>query len=264
MQFLIEYGYLILFIYVFLDQAGLPLPSIPVLLAAGSLSAMGEMNLYFVVFVTVLACIPADFFWYQLGRTRGGKVLGLLCSISLEPDHCVRKTESSFDRLGPYSLIIAKFVPGLQSIAPPMAGLAQIPTAKFLTLDILGALIWAASLSYLGFLFSNEITELASRFAELGGIAVGIVIVSFSLFIAFKFVQRKIYIRSLRMRMIRPAELNEKLDAGESIYVIDLRHRLDFNALPYTIPVAVRVPMEHINEYQEQIPRDRDIVLYCS
>ena len=264
MQFLAEYGYLILFIVIFLDQAGLPLPSDPFILSAGALAGAGEMNAAIIVLGTVLACIPADLSWFYLGKTRGGKVLNLLCSISLEPDYCVRRTETSFERLGVYSLIIAKFIPGLQTIAPPMAGFTQMSTGKFLALDIIGATLWACALTYIGFLFSNELTAIASRFAELGGIAAIIILGLFVAFIGYKLIQRQLFLRSLRMRMLRPQEVSEKLEAKESFYIIDLRHRLDFNALPYGVPGAVRVPMEKVQEHYPLIPRDQDIILYCS
>lgn len=264
MQFLIEYGYLVLFIFIFLDQVGLPLPSIAVILAAGALSGTGEMSAYMVILLTVLACIPADLLWFYLGKTRGGKVLGLLCSISLEPDYCVRKTETSFERLGSFSLVIAKFIPGLQTIAPPMAGLIQMPTIRFLALDIFGATLWASVLTFIGYWFSAELTGIATRFSELGVSAAIIVIGLFATFLGFKLVQRQLFLRSLRMRMLLPVEVNQKLNAGEALYIIDLRHRMDFNALPYALPGAVRVPMEKIAEHHQLIPRDKDIVLYCS
>ncbi len=264
MQFLIDYGYLVLFLFIFLDQVGLPLPSIAVILAAGALAGTGEINAYLAVLVVVLACVPADLFWFYLGKTRGGKVLNLLCSISLEPDYCVRRTEVSFERIGSFSLIIAKFVPGLQTIAPPMAGFTQMSTFRFLVLDVLGATLWASVLTYIGFLFSAALTDIAARFVSLGIIATFIIIGLFATFIGYKFVQRQFFLRSLRMRMLQPEEVNQKLVAGDSLYIIDLRHRLDFNALPYTIPGAVRVPMEKIGEHHRLIPRDRDIVLYCS
>ncbi len=264
MQFLLEYGYLILFIVIFLDQAGLPLPSDPFILTAGALAGAGEMSAAIIVLVTVLACVPADLSWFYLGKTRGGKVLNLLCSISLEPDYCVRRTETSFDRLGVFSLIIAKFIPGLQTLAPPMAGFTQMSTSKFLALDITGATLWAGALTYIGFLFSDELAVIASRFAELGGIAAIIILSLFVVFIGYKLIQRQLFLRSLRMRMLLPQEVRDKLDAKESLYIIDLRHRLDFNALPYAIPGAVRVPMEKIQEHYHAIPRDQDIILYCS
>lgn len=264
MQFLIEYGYIVLFVLIFLDQIGLPLPSIPVVLGAGALAGTGDMNIALVVGLTVVACVPADLFWYYLGRSRGGKVLTILCTISLEPDYCVRRTELSFEKLGPFSLVIAKFIPGLQTIAPPMAGLTKMSMARFLALDVLGAVIWAVVLATVGFLFADQLVEIATRFAELGGWALAIVIGLLIVFVAVKIVQRQLFLSSLRTRMLQPEEVNEKLEAGEQPYIIDLRHRLDFNALPYVIPNSVRIPMEHIDEHHEHIPRDRDIVLYCS
>ena len=264
MQFLIEYGYILLFLLVFLDQVGLPLPSLPGVLAAGALAGTGEMSFPVVIALTVLACVPADFMWYYLGRTRGGKVLTTICTISLEPEHCVRRTEASFERLGPYSLLIAKFVPGLQTIAPPMAGLTGMPVSRFLPLDALGAFMWATVVAWIGLLFSDQLAAVATRFIELGGLAAIILVVLVALWIIMRILQRRAFIRALRMRTLQPSEVNQKMAKGEPVYVIDLRHRLDFNAFPYTVPGAVRVPMEHIEEHHERIPRDRDIVLYCS
>lgn len=264
MQFLTEYGYLLLFALIFLDQLGFPLPSIPIVLAAGALAGTGEMNLTLVVLITVLACVPADFAWFYLGRIRGGKVLNLLCSISLEPDYCVNKTEASFERFGSYTLAVAKFVPGLTTIAPPMAGLTGMSITRFLVLNTLGATIWAVVFAYIGFVFSHQLVDVAKRFVELGGVAAAILIALFAVFLAVKIWQRKLFLRTLRMRQLHPRDVNAKLESGESVYVIDLRHHHDFNALPYKVPGALRVPMEDIEEHHEAIPRDRDIVVYCS
>ncbi|MEO2173147.1 MAG: VTT domain-containing protein [bacterium] len=208
--------------------------------------------------------MPADFLWYHLGRTRGGKVLTILCSISLEPDYCVKRTEMSFEKLGSLSLVVAKFVPGLQTIAPPVAGLTHMPAVKFLTLDLLGATIWAVVVAAIGFLFADELTAMATTFAELGGMALVIVLVLLAALITIKITQRQLFLSSLRTRMMQPREVVEKLKAGQPVYIIDLRHRLDFNALPYAIPNAVRIPMEHIDDHYEHMPKDQDIVLYCS
>lgn len=264
MQFLTEYGYLLLFALIFLDQLGFPLPSIPIVLAAGALAGTGEMNLTLVVLITVLACVPADFAWFYLGRIRGGKVLNLLCSISLEPDYCVNKTEASFERFGSYTLAVAKFVPGLTTIAPPMAGLTGMSITRFLVLNTLGATIWAVVFAYIGFVFSHQLVDVAKRFVELGGVAAAILIALFAVFLAVKIWQRKLFLRTLRMRQLHPRDVNAKLESGESVYVIDLRHHHDFNALPYKVPGALRVPMEDIEKHHEAIPRDRDIVVYCS
>ena len=264
MQFLIQYGYIVIFLLVFLDQAGLPLPAIPVLLTAGALAGTGQLGFWAVVMTTMAACVPIDLVWYYLGRLRGGKVLNLLCSISLEPDYCVRNTEAAFDRLGRFALVIAKFVPGLQTIAPPMAGMTGMTVPRFLVLDTLGAFVWAGSITYVGYWFNEELTIAAAKFAEFGVWAGVILGGALAAYIAMKFVQRRIFLRSLRMRMMHPEEVHEKLNAGGEVHVIDLRHHYDFEQLPHTVPSALRIPMEAIERHYHRIPKNGDIILYCS
>ncbi len=264
MQFLIEYGYLLIFVWVALDQAGLPLPAVPLLLAAGALAGIGELSLILIILTTIIAAVPIDFFWYLVGRARGGKVLNLLCSISLEPDYCVRNTEHTFDRLGTFSLLIAKFVPGMQTLAPPMAGMTNMKLGLFLFLDTLGTMIWVLVFAGVGFWFHTELEYMAGRFAELGVLAGYILFVAVGLYIGSKFVQRRIFLRSLRMRRLEPSEVNELLNSDKDIHVIDLRHNNDFEAQPYMVPTAVRVPMEAIERHLDHIPKNSDIIVYCS
>ena len=131
-QFLINHGPPVVFVAVFLEQMGLPLPVIPLLLAAGALSATGKFSPLLGLGITVLACLIADTFWFYLGRYRGHRVLGLLCRISLEPDSCVRRTQNVFTRYGLRGLVVAKFVPGLNTVAPPLAGMAGVQVSRFL------------------------------------------------------------------------------------------------------------------------------------
>src|ERR1017187_6796431 len=119
--FLIRYGPLLVFTVMFLDQMGVPLPAVPLLLAAGALSATGKFSPLLGLGITVLACLLADTFWFYLGRHRGHRVLGLLCRISLEPDSCVRRTQNVFTRYGLRGVLVAKFLPGLSTVAPPLA-----------------------------------------------------------------------------------------------------------------------------------------------
>jgi membrane protein DedA with SNARE-associated domain len=264
MQFLIEHGYQLIFVWVALDQAGLPLPAIPLILAAGALAGMGEMSLPLIVIASLIASLPIDLFWYWLGRARGGKVLNLLCSISLEPDYCVRNTEQTFNRLGVFSLLIAKFVPGMQTLAPPMAGMTRMNIGLFLFLDGLGTVIWTLTFAGAGFWFHNELEYLATKFAELGLLAGFILLSVLVLYIGNKFVQRRVFLASLRMRRLEPAEVNELLTSGKDVHVIDLRHNHDFDARPQMVPTAVRVPMETIEHHLHRIPKDDNIIVYCS
>jgi len=264
MQFLIEYGYLVVFVWVALDQAGLPLPAVPLLLAAGALAGVGKLSLILIIVVTIAAAVPIDLFWYWLGRIRGGKVLNLLCSISLEPDYCVRNTEQTFDRLGTFSLLIAKFVPGMQTLAPPMAGMTNMKLGLFLMLDTLGTLLWTLTFAGAGFWFHTELEYVAGRFFELGALAGYILFGALLLYVGGKFVQRQIFLRSLRMRRLKPSEVNELLNSDKDVHVMDLRHNFDFEAQPHLVPTAVRVPMESIERHLDSIPRDSDIIVYCN
>ena len=142
-EFLIQHGYLVLFAWVFLDQAALPIPAIPIMLGAGAMAGLGHLNVWLCIAIVVVACLPSDAFWYWLGIRKGNKVLTLLCILSFEPDSCVSGTSRLFERYGTTSLLIAKFVPGLQTIAPPVAGLLGIGLWRFLILDAIGALLFA-------------------------------------------------------------------------------------------------------------------------
>src|ERR1043166_4419887 len=138
-QFLIRHGLPLVFAAVFVEQMGLPIPAVPLLLTVGALSATGKFSLLLGIFVTMIACLLADAFWFYLGRYRGNKVIGFLCRISLEPDSCVRRTQNVFTRFGLRGIVVAKFIPGMSTVAPPLAGMAQVHFARFLMADALGA-----------------------------------------------------------------------------------------------------------------------------
>lgn len=263
-QFLIRHGYTVLFVWVLAEQLGLPLPATPLLLAAGALAGAGDMNLALAIGLAVLASLLGDVSWYEFGRRRGGKVLNLLCRISLEPDSCVRKTEGAFVRHGARSLLIAKFVPGLNTMAPPLAGIIGMRLWRFLIFDALGAFFYIGLFVGLGYIFSNQLEQVAARVASLGFSVLLICLVALAAYIAWKYIQRRRFIRSLRIARISPEELNRKIESGEEVVVVDLRHSLDFEAEPQTIPGAIRLAPDKLEEGHSQIPRDRDIVLFCT
>ena len=147
---IVQYGYVILFAFVSAEQVGLPIPAVPVLLGVGALAGTGQMSVALALGVALVASLPADVVWYELGRRRGGRVLGWLCRISLEPDSCVRRTETVFARRGAGALLIAKFFPGLSTLALPLGGIVGIARHRFLVLDAAGALVWAGAWLALG------------------------------------------------------------------------------------------------------------------
>src|ERR1700726_2891149 len=238
LEFLLHHGYAVLLAWVFAEQIGLPVPSLPILLAAGALAGGGRFNLAGSIFLSVLGCLVADSSWYALGRVRGIKVLQLLCKISLEPDSCVRRTEGLFAKQGARSLVFAKFVPGLGSVAPPLAGIFHMRPERFLLFDVLGALLWSSVYIGLGYAFSGQIERIAEHAFHLGSGLVILVIGALAAYIAYKFIARQRFLRELRIARITADELKQKIDAGEELVIVDLRHSLDFEADPHTIPGA--------------------------
>lgn len=263
-QFLIRHGYALLFAWVLLEQIGLPVPAIPLLLAAGVLAGSGRMDLALAVGLAVIAALVADLFWYYLGRYRGSRVLRLLCRISLEPDSCVRRTEDVFARHGAQSLLVAKFVPGLNTAAPPLAGIFRMPVSRFMLFDGLGAFLWVATFTGLGYMLSDQLEHIAAYSLRWGSWLLVALVGSLAAYILWKYVQRQRFLRRLRIARITPKELMERLTAGDEVMIVDLRQPLDVEALPYMIPGALRMAMEELEKRHQEIPRDRDIVLYCS
>src|SRR5262245_30057163 len=142
LDFVLQHGYVLLVGWVFAEQIGLPLPSIPLLLAAGALAGSHRMNIFAALGCTIVGSVSADLIWFYLGKLRGIRVLQLICKISLEPDSCVRKTEGVFSKQGAKSLLVAKFVPGLSTVAPPMAGVFHMRLRRFVLFDTLGTIFW--------------------------------------------------------------------------------------------------------------------------
>ncbi len=260
----IEHGYAILFAWVLLDQAGLPIPSAPVLLAAGALSGLGELNLAGVLVVAVSAALPGHLLLYEIGRRRGGQVLNLACRISLEPDSCVRRTERLFARHGARALLVARVVPALETIAPALAGVFRMRFGRFLAYAFVGSFIWSLVFVGLGFLFNQELVRISRAAARLGDGLLVLLAGALIVYLAIKYVRRQSFRRSLAVSRITPEELKKRLDAGDDIEIVDLRHALDFEIEPETIPGALAIPVEDLDTRHDEIPRDREIVLYCS
>ena len=264
LQFLVDHGASVLFWVVFVEQVGLPIPAIPLLIAAGALVGAGKMSIVTALLVPVAASLPPDLAWYYLGRLKGGKVLGFLCRMSLEPESCVRDTENLFHRNGPRALLLAKFIPGFSTVAPPLAGIVGMGAATFFLYDTVGALIWAGLCVGIGALFSNQLERLTLLFDQTGGWFLAIIGVGLAGFIGYKFFHRQKFLRDLRMAKITVDELKQRMDAGDLITVVDVRHPLALELDPETIPGAMNFLMEEIEHRHQEIPRDRDIILYCS
>lgn len=263
-DFLLHHGESVLFWAVFTEQMGLPIPAIPLLIAAGALAGAGTMSVWAAVGLPILASLGPDMLWYYLGRHRGGRVLGFLCRLSLEPDSCVRRTENMFFQHGVRTLIVAKFVPGLSTVAPPLAGMFNMSLRRFLLYDGAGALLWSGVCVGLGWLFSGQLERLALLLAQAGAAVLQVLVGAFVVYLGYKVFQRQRFLRELRMARITADELRDRLEAGEEVTIVDLRHPLDLEADPHMIPGARHMLPEELDHRHHEIPRDRDTVLYCA
>jgi len=264
LQSLVRPSYSVLFALVFAEQMGLPIPSAPVLMAAGALAGTGRLSLVAAILVAVVAAMAADAIWYVLGWFRGHAILKLLCRISLEPDSCVRRTENAFADRGGRVLLFSKFVPGLGAAAMPLAGMLRMRLRSFLPWESAGALIWVSSFAVGGFLFSRQIERAIAIVLGFGSWLGLIVILPIGAYIGWKYYERQKFIRGLHIARITPEELKRKLDAGEDLAVIDLRHAIEFDADGVKVPGAIHIDPQEIETRHVEIPRDRDLVLYCT
>jgi len=257
-----QYGLLVVFLNVLLEQSGLPLPSYPILLVAGALTLAGGPATPTLV-AAIAAALIADVAWYIAGARLGRRVLTLLCKISLSPDSCVRQTENVFTRIGPWALLFVKFVPGLGLVTVAMAGITGVSVPLFLLLDGIGGTVYFAVPIVLGRIFHDAIDATLDTLAQLGEYGTIILLGAFALYIAIRWIQRQAFIRQLRMDRISVDELAEMIDGGKNPVIFDVRPS-DVRLREGIIPGALSGQPSDIQTVLKKYPREAEIVIYCS
>lgn len=257
-----RHGYALLFFWVLAEQGALPLPSAPLLIAVGALIRTGSLNAVAAMLCCLAGALTADIVWFYFGRTGGKRVLRFICRISLEPDSCVRQTESAFFKYGVNTLLISKFVPGLNAVAAPLAGDSGVRVPRFLLIDSMGILLWSGAYLGVGYVFSNQVEEALGYAQRLGSGALILLASLFAAWIVWKFIQRRRFLRGLETARITPEELWDRMDAGEDLFIVDLRTKVD-NDWP-SVPGSIRLSIEDLSRNSKQLPRDKEIILYCT
>jgi membrane protein DedA with SNARE-associated domain/rhodanese-related sulfurtransferase len=259
-----HYGLMIVFVNVLVDQIGLPVPAVPTLIVAGAVAADGKLPFAALFACSVAACLLADCGWYLVGQKYGIRVLKTLCKISLEPDSCVSQTQVRFERWGINSLVIAKFVPGLAIIAPPMAGALRIGWLRFGALSACGAVLWVGAALAAGMLFKAQIGRVLQHLNAIGSIAGAGAALLLAAYVSFKWWERSRFYKMLRMARISVADLYALMAAGVSPVIIDVRSATARELEPRWIPGALHVPLQEVAQRLKELPRDREIILYCT
>jgi membrane protein DedA with SNARE-associated domain/rhodanese-related sulfurtransferase len=268
-EFFVGHAYAILFFWVLVEQLGVPIPSIPLMLTAGTLSATHRISFSEALLAVLAACIIADSSWYALGRRFGARVIRLLCKMSLEASTCVSKTESYFTRRGGQTLLFAKFIPGLSTVSAPIAGQTGMPYSRFLLYDLSGSVIWSLSFLLAGRFFGDVAKRSQAFFGLLSHFAAAVFILMVAGFFIHRVVKQRRFLAQVRELRLEPAELKAMLDAAgvdpaRQPYIVDLRHPLDYLPDPRVLPGAVRIGPAELAACAEHIPRDRDVILYCT
>jgi membrane protein DedA with SNARE-associated domain len=261
---LAQHGLMLVFVNVLLTQSGVPVPSMPMLIVAGAFVAQGQMSLAALTLATVTASLIGDTAWYLAGRRYGYRILRALCRVAIEPDSCVKQTESIFERWGAPSLMIAKYIPGFSTVAPPLAGTIKLGYPTFLAFSAVGAVLWAGLPVVLGMVFSSQV-ELALAWLERMGTGALAVIGGIVLFyVLIKTLERYMLIRFLRMVRIGVPELRARLGDVVKPLVLDVRSPTARKLDPRRIPGAIAVDIDSPESAIVAVPPDRDVVVYCS
>ena len=260
----LKYAYLILFLWVLVEQLGAPIPSVPVMLTAGTLTATHKLSLPFVLVSVLLGSLVSDSIWYVMGKRYGGKVVKLLCRLSMEKANCVRRTENYFTKHGAGALVLAKFVPGLGSMAAPIAGQIGMKYRYFAFFDTAGIMLWAVTVTLCGRFFGDVLKKNPDALAWVEHSALVLFLLLLIGFFIWRFVRQQAFLREIRMARLEPDELKKMLDKEQPVYIVDLRHPLDYLPDPRTLPGAILLTPDSLVQQSDLIPRDRDVVLFCT
>ncbi len=261
---LIRHGYLFVFSYILLVQAGLPVPADPMLLVMGAMVGDGRYSMALTIFTGIGAALLGDMVWYELGRRRGSSILRLLCRLTLEPDNCVRNAEDSFSKRGARTLLLAKFVPGLSLVSIPMAGVIRMPRWRFLLFDLAGSGLWVTTYLTVGLIFKRQVQTVIDLIANLGRFAGVAVLTALALYLGFRYFQRWRFLHAFEMGRISPQTLNEMLQEQVPVTVIDLRHPHEVEREGVKLAGALVLRPDELRSRSGEIPRDHEIVLYCT
>lgn len=259
--FVARYGLTAVFLFTFLENVGLPIPAFPVLMLAGAYASTRHLVVPLIVGVAVTGALLADGIWYFVGRWRGKRVLDHLCRISFNPDACLERAVDGFHRRKGATILFAKFLPGVNTIMPPLAGVSSMPFLAFLLLDLAGATLWAGSAVALGFVFGEKIAETARGFQGMMG---WILLSGLAATVAWRIIYRFWLVKRYSARRLAPEEVHRRIQSGEGLLVLDLRRDDDYAASDRMIPGALRVRPASFHRRAHHLPQDRDLVFYCT
>ena len=258
-----RYGLLFVFLDVFLAEIGLPLPAFPILVVAAAFAIGTPRHLAELIIAGASGSMLAGLAWYWAGQRYGSRVLGLICKMSLSPDFCVRQTETVFLKVGPWSLLFAKFFPGLSTMSVAMAGVTRMPFRSFLLLNGAGALLFVGVSISLGRLFQNAIASVLLVLADIGKYSFFLVLAALAFYIIARWWRRQAFIRQLRGDRITVDELRRLIGEGHTPLILDVRPE-KIRLQGGIIPGAISAHAADIDPRVATYPHDKEVVVYCA
>ena len=261
-----HHGYTIIFLSVFLEAIGLPVPAALALVAGGAAAASGLLHVPAVLLLAVVGMLLGDSLLYVFGSHMGWTLLGFLCKVSANPETCILRSAESFYKRGRATLVIAKFIPGVNSMAPPLAGSMKMPFGQFLGLDLAGASLYALAYGGIGFLFRDFVTAITRGFRVAGRVTEIVAILALIAFIAHRvwlYSKHRVYRVVPRVQVM---ELARKLQSEESgkILLIDVRSHGYYDSGAERIRGSVRLEPNNLSQEIKNLPKGKDIYLYCT
>jgi membrane protein DedA with SNARE-associated domain/rhodanese-related sulfurtransferase len=258
-----EYGVLLVFANVFLQQLGAPVPAFPTMVLAGALSVTGVLSAPAALTAAILASLVADSTWYAAGIRYGRSVLSTLCRISLSPDSCVRQSEDRLAQWGPWALVIGKFVPGLSTMAPPVAGLVGLSPRTFALASTAAAAIYFGFALALGMVFHDQVNEILAAAAEHAATAGLALIVLLAAYVGYRWLRRVRFLQRLRIARVSVEEVRQRIEAGTAPVILDVRSTVAREREP-GIDGAIAADAGQLEIIRLPLALDREIVVYCS
>ena len=268
------YGLPLVFANVLLESLGLPLPALPTLILTGAIATvtgvaagadigMNVLRLAEIVLVGTAAALLGDTLWFGLGRRYGNRVLMFMCKMSISRDICVSRSGDFFARYGVRVLTLSKFIPGLSTLAIPVAGASGVTLRSFLLFDALGTVLWAGFGVVIGAFFAGAIDTLLQYLDWLGEGALAVAVAALACYIGVKWWRRVALLRQLRMQRIDVAQLSALLASNDPPIVVDARRDRHRALIPFVIPGATVLRGKHAGAQLNELERHRKLVVYC-
>jgi membrane protein DedA with SNARE-associated domain len=262
----VRHGHIAVAAVVFAEAIGFPMPAAVALVAGGAAAASGILSITELFLLAVLAMLAGDVILFAVGRYTGWSLLGFLCRLSMNPETCILRSAESFYKRGKTTLIFAKFVPGINTMAPPLAGTMRMRLFQFLRLDLLGAILYAAAYIGLGFVFHEFLATIVHGFQTAGRAVETIFLIALAGYLIYRvWLYRKHAMYRIVPR-VQVQELAEKLAAEDpsNILLVDVRSHGYYDAGASRIKGSIRIEPNNLTEEIKHLSHEKDIYLYCT